>query len=202
MLNSSVIDFIANTAAKSPTPGGGSVAGVVGGLAAALGEMALNFTIGKKKYADHAELHAKLSARLIRARVMFLDLVADDMEAYGMYREAAAMEDGPEKDQASALALAAAINVPREMAKLARAVLEDLDKLAGSCNRYLVSDLIAGAALASAVTVLCDLNVRVNTPSLQDKQAAEDIRQASTDDRNKAATLAAGIEEKTKVFLG
>ncbi len=202
MLNSSVREFVESTAAKSPTPGGGSIAGVVGSLAVALGEMALNFTIGKKKFADHAELHEELSARLIRAREMFLDLVADDMAAYGMYREAAVMADGPDKQQASALALAAAIDVPREMAKLALAVLGDLDKLASCCNQYLVSDLIAGAVLASAVTVLCDLNVRVNTPSLDDRQAAADIRQASTEDRNKAAALAAEIEEKTKVFLG
>lgn len=202
LLDSSVKDFLASTAAKTPTPGGGSVAGVVGGLATALGEMTLNFTKGKKKFAEHAEFHENLSARLERARGMFLALVADDMEAYGMYREASAMEDGPKKNEASALALAAAIDVPRQMAKLALAVLEDLDKLTPCCNQYLITDLIAGAILASATTVLCDLNVRINVPSLDDKQAAADICQASTNDRNKAAKMAVEIEEKLKAFLG
>ncbi|RKY28278.1 MAG: hypothetical protein DRP83_00990 [Planctomycetota bacterium] len=202
MLNMSVRNFVSATAAKTPTPGGGSVAGLVGGLATALGAMALNFTRGKKKFADHAQLHEKLAARLARAEAMFLDMIADDMEAYGMYREAAALADGPEKQAASALALAAAIDVPRQMSKLALAVLGDLRELACCCNKYLVSDLIAGAVLASATAALCDLNVQVNTPSLDDKQAAVDIRQASLADRQAAANIAADIEEQTKGLLG
>lgn len=202
MLELSVKKFVSASAAKTPTPGGGSVAGVVGGLATALGEMALNFTRGKKKFAAHVELHEKIAGRLARARGMFLDLVSDDMEAYGMYREAMAMEDGPGKDSASELALAAAIDVPRQMSKLALAVMEDLQKLAGCCNRYLISDLIAGAVLASATTVLCDLNVRINTPNLDDKQASDDIQRASSDDRRRAGEIAAAIEEETKDFLG
>ncbi len=202
MLNSSVRDFVAATAAKSPTPGGGSVAGVVGGLATALGEMSLNFTRGKKKFAEYTELHEKLATKMERAHAMFLDLVADDMQAYGMYREASAMEDSPEKDEASELALAAAIDVPRQMAKLALAVLDDLQALTDCCNRYLLSDLIAAGTLAAATTVLCDLNVRINTPSLKDRQAAEDISKASDDDRKKAAKIAAEIEDKTVGLLG
>jgi formiminotetrahydrofolate cyclodeaminase len=171
-------------------------------LAVALGEMTLNFTRGKKKFADQAELHNKLSARLSKAEAMFLDLIADDMEAYGMYRQASAMAEGPEKQAASALALAAAIDVPRQMSKLALAVLGDMLELANYCNKYLVSDLIAGAVLASATAALCDLNVLVNTPGLDDKQAAQDIRQASRDDRHRAAKLAEQLEEQVKDLLG
>lgn len=197
LLRSSVEEFVAATAAKQPTPGGGSVAGVVAALATALGEMSLNFTRGKKKFAEHEEFYARLGGRLGKIRSMFLELIADDITAYGLYAKTSQLPDGPEKKDAEALALAAAIDVPREMAKLALALLDDLMSLADKCNPWLVSDLIAGGTLAAAVTVLCDLNVRVNVKNLTDAQAAKDLRAASTADRIKAAELAKKIEQAT-----
>ncbi len=201
MLRCPVEELVAAVAAKQPTPGGGSVAGLVAALATALGEMSLNFTAGKKKFAAHAEAHARLARRLGKTRRMFLDLIADDMTAYGMYAATAKLSAGPEKTQAEALALAAAIDVPREMAKLTLVLLDDLLSLADKCNPYLVSDLIAAGALAAAVTTLCDLNVRINAKQLADPQAAADLRAASAADRAKAHRQAGKIEEITGATL-
>jgi methenyltetrahydrofolate cyclohydrolase len=194
LLQEPVATFIAATALKHPTPGGGSVAGVVGALGTALGEMALAFSRGKKSLADHADTHEELSIRLQRAREMFLELLADDVAAYGMYAQTTAMPDGPEKDRAGELSLAASIDVPRQMAKLCLAVLEDLRRLADCCTPWLVSDLLAAAVLASATTGLCDFNVRVNTKQLNDEQAAGDLLSASAADRQGADDLAREIE--------
>lgn len=202
LLDSSVRGFASAVAAKTPTPGGGSVAGVVGSMAVALGEMSLNFTLGKKKYAQHEPVLKHLSGRLMHARSMFQDLVADDMAAYGLYREASGMADGPEKDAAVQLALAAAINVPREMAKLALAVLEDFVALSDKCNTYLISDLVAGAALLAATVDLCDYNVRVNVPQLNDGTAADDVRLASRGDVQKAYALKVAIEQAAAPQIG
>ncbi|NBB94741.1 MAG: hypothetical protein GVY16_03275 [Planctomycetes bacterium] len=200
ILNQPIRDLAAATAAKTPTPGGGSIGGVVGALAAALGEMSLNFTQGKKAHAEHAELYEWLGPRLAHAREMFLDLVADDMAAYGMYAEAMKQTDG-RKDEALQLALAAAIDVPRQTAKLALAVLNDLSQLADKCNKYLVTDLVGAATLAAAVTVLCDMNVAINTRTLDDRQAADDIRSASIDDRSEAHEIARTIEAVATAWL-
>ena len=201
MLSMSVRQFIAATAAKEPTPGGGSVAGVVGALAVALGEMALVFTRGKKKFAAHEELHAHVAERLARAREMFGQLVHDDVAAFRNYQETMRMEDSPAKAEAIQVATAAAVAVPRESAKLAVAVLGDLRQLADKCNPWLISDLIAGAALAEAVCRLSDYNVRVNAGQITDLAAAADIRQASTDDVARAADLRAQIELAAKEVL-
>lgn len=154
LLSLTVRQFVAATAGKTPTPGGGSVAGVVGALAVALGEMALNFSIGKKKFAEHADEHQHLLSRFGRAREMFQQLVADDIAAFTTYQEASRLPDGPQKDQAMEIATAAAIDVPREAAKLALAVMGDLETLAKMCNQYLISDLVAAAALCEAVSRL------------------------------------------------
>ena len=44
-------DFVAATASRQPTPGGGSVAALAGALAAALAQMVAGLTVGRKKYA-------------------------------------------------------------------------------------------------------------------------------------------------------
>ena len=201
MLSMSVRDFAAATAARQPTPGGGSVAGVVGALAVGLGEMALNFTKGKKKFARHEQYYAHLSQRLQRAREMFQQLVADDVAAFRNYQEASRMEDGPEKDEAMDIATAAAIDVPREATKLALALLGDLRELEGKCSPWLISDLVASAALAEATCRLSDYNVRINLPNVREGAAAKDLRAGSAGDVAKAAALRAEIEAAAKEHL-
>ena len=43
-----VIDFVAATASKEPTPGGGAIAALTAATGAALAEMVANLTVGKK----------------------------------------------------------------------------------------------------------------------------------------------------------
>ena len=194
-LSLTVRDFAAATADKTPTPGGGSVAGAVGMLATGLGEMSLNFTRGKKKFAQFEEYYEHLAKRLTKARALFADLVADDVAAYSYYQETSKLPDGPEKSAAMQTATAAAISVPRESSKLALALLEDLAELADKCNPWLITDLVAAAALAAAVVQMSDLNVRVNAPNLPDKQEGKDLRQASREDLARARELLAQVEK-------
>ena len=194
LLNLPVKEFLAATAAKLPIPGGGSVAGVVGGLSAGLGEMVLAFTIGKRKYAAHAAEHEQLATRLARARGMFADLTSDDAAAYSLYQQASRAE-GDDKAAQMAEATAAAINVPREMTALALSVLQDLVAVGQNCNPYLLTDLSAAAVLAEAVVRLSDYNVRVNAAGMDDKATADELRAASTRDVKRAEELRIVVEE-------
>ena len=200
LTDQSVTAFIDATAAKQPTPGGGSVAGVVGGLGTALGEMSLAFTRGKKAFAAHEADYEQIAGRLADARRRFIELVAEDMAAYGLYQEVSKYE-GPDKAEKEQVALTAAINVPREMTSLALAVLGDLESLLGRCNKWLVTDLAAGAVLAEAVVKLSDYNVRINVGSCPDKQMAEQLQASSTADCEKARAIAEKIEASVKQSL-
>jgi formiminotetrahydrofolate cyclodeaminase len=93
------------------------------------------------------------------------------------------------------LALAASIDVPREMTKLALAFMEDLLALADKCNPYLLSDLMAGATLAAAAARLSDYNVRINVPQLTDAQGGKEVQQSSASDLAQASQLLADIEK-------
>lgn len=48
LLTSSVKDFVAATASKEPTPGGGAIAALTAATGAALAEMVANLTFDKK----------------------------------------------------------------------------------------------------------------------------------------------------------
>ena len=201
MLEFSVRHFVEKTASKSSTPGGGSVAGVVAALAAALGEMSLNFTIGKKKFAEFAELHQQIADELHAIRTRFLELIEEDIVAYRTYCETAKLEDSPEKTQKLYDSLIESIEVPRTLAKTNIQLLNQLDKLKDNCNSWLISDLVAGARLAVAVSALCDLNVRINARTLEDNQLAASYREQSTADRKKAQELADHIENAVAHFM-
>ncbi len=200
LLARSVASFVEATAARTTTPGGGSVAGVVGALAAALGEMALNFSRDKTALAGYAADYERLGVRLPRAREMLLALVAEDVNAFELYTEAMKAE-GPARDDAVQLALAACIDVPREMAKIALAVLGDLALMADRCTKWLLTDLAAGAVLAEAVVKLCDYNVRINAAGCADRRTAAEVVDSSADDCRKARDLLERIESQVKAQL-
>lgn len=199
-LSFSVRDFAAATASKRPTPGGGTVAGVVGALATALGEMTLNFTRGKEAFAEFADEHDALAVRLARARGMFADLTADDAAAYMLYTEAVKCKDQA-KETKMATALAAAIDVPRQMTALAISVLESLIALGQHCNRFLLTDLAAAGVLAEAVVRLSDYNVRVNAANLPDKSVGDELREASARDCERAEELRKTIEKIVSEYV-
>lgn len=185
----SVREFIKAVGARKPTPGGGSVAGVVGGLSVALAQMTLAFTAGKKKYAEHEELYQRAMKRLARAGEMFQSLTADDAEAFTMIQSASRGETDMQ------LAVAVGTNVPREMSKLALSVLDDLLALADKCNPYLRSDLAGAAALAAATVRLGDYCVAINAPQLDDAEKAREVLTASQADVRKADRLLETIEQ-------
>ena len=202
MLRLSVREFLSQTGAKTPTPGGGSVAGLVGALGAALGEMSLNFTRGKKKYAEHEDFYADLHPRLEKARKTFEELVGNDVAAYELYQASARMsDDDPEKPEASERALAAAIDVPRRATKLSLELLEDMRALRDKCNPYLISDLVAACALAVATVRLSDYNVRINARQITDEQSASKLRESSRSDRDRAEKLLDEIERSAQDLL-
>ena len=192
-----VEEFIAAVSARKPVPGGGTVAGVIGALAVALGEMTLNYSKGKKSLCDHDATHDQLGQQLHELRQLCQYLTSADAEAYGQYAAVQKMDDGPEKEHAAVESLRASIDIPRRLASVAIETLQSLAKLAGVHNTMLSSDLVAAAELARATTVLCDMNVRINTPHLADSAAAEQYRTESLADRETAERLAKSIEQET-----
>src|SRR3954466_4574414 len=82
--SASIAQFLDATAAKQPAPGGGSVTALAGALAAAIGEMVLQYSIGRKGVlpADETKLREAL-AEMTRARNILVELMIEDQAAFG-----------------------------------------------------------------------------------------------------------------------
>ena len=66
----SIRAFLEKLSSSDPAPGGGSVSALSGALAASLGNMVSNLTIGKKKYKDVEEEIKKIEFEIQRAEKM------------------------------------------------------------------------------------------------------------------------------------
>ena len=175
--SSTIKDFLDAAAAKQPAPGGGSVTALVGALAASMGEMVVNYSVGKKGLEAHQdELRAALG-ELTRARSLMLRLMAEDQVAYEALTAARKLPEGSrQRDEQLPAALLASISTPQSVAATAVAILGLCGRLVDVCNHYLLSDLAVCADLAMA-TVRCAIyNVRVNLTDLtegSDRQKVE-----------------------------
>lgn len=167
--NNTIAQFLDGTAAKQPAPGGGSVTALAGALAAAIGEMVLNYSVGKKGLEAHQELLRSALAELHRARRLMIELMVEDQTAFQALSAARKLpkESAERRDQFPA-ALLASIRTPQAIAATALAVLELCDRVSDLVNPYLLSDLAVCAELAMC-TVRCGLhNVRVNLADVTD----------------------------------
>jgi len=176
----SVTDFLARIAAKSPTPGGGAVASVVGALGAALAQMVVNYSVGKKSLAAHEPALQAALPRLEIARRLLLELADEDAAAYGAVNELSRL---PETDERRAAELPAAIKagvqVPLAVAAASVDLLRLFGPLAGITNRHLRSDLAIAAVLADAAARSSRWNIAVNVGGLEETERLEAESQTS-----------------------
>jgi formiminotetrahydrofolate cyclodeaminase len=182
--------FLDAAAARQPTPGGGSITSLVGALAASMGEMTLNYSVGRKGLeAYQAELKPAL-AELTRARQMLLELMIEDQAAFRAVTDARKIpESDPQRAPRFDAALLACIRTPQAMAATGVAMIELVDRITNFVNPYLLSDLAVCAELSMA-TVRCALyNVRVNLADLKDPADRTNLEKTSSEILARATNL-------------
>ena len=187
--------YIEAVASPSPAPGGGSVVGVVGALAAALGQMVLNFT--HTSDGEHAAQRDKLISALEDCRARLLQGASQDEVAYQGYRNAANLpkataEEKATRRSAMQAALVDATDVPLAMAEQAAHLATLLVEVAQIGSRQLAADTAWSTLLAEATLRGALINVRGNAALLKDQEKAQSYREAAdrmeTAGRQAAAT--------------
>jgi glutamate formiminotransferase/formiminotetrahydrofolate cyclodeaminase len=158
--------FLTAAAAKQATPGGGSVTALVGALSAAMGEMVLNYSVGKKDLAQHEPELREVLAEFGRARQLLLALMSEDQAAYDALSQI--RKEGGAADDRFPAALLACVRVPQAIATTAVAILELCERVGDRINPHLASDLAVCAELAMATTRCAIYNVRVNLADITD----------------------------------
>jgi len=174
----SVQVFLDELASKSPTPGGGSAAAVMGAQAAALVSMVCNLTIGKPKYVEvEAEMQALLTKSealrekltgMIKADVDVFDRL---MATYGLPKESD--EEKVARSAAIQAVLKEATAVPLDCARACAETIALSRIAAEKGNVGVISD--AGVAVMAGYGALksAALNVYINAGGLKDRAFAD-----------------------------
>lgn len=190
-----VRDYAAKLAAGEPTPGGGSAAALVGALAAALGEMAGNFTIGKEKFAAVDADVRRILQVLEQQRQRLLDLTDADADAYAKVGAAYGLPRDTDEEKAARQAaieeaLKSAAEVPLAATEACAVIVSQLEELAEKGNPNLVSDVACSAELALAGLRCACLNVDINLASIKDAAHVQRVREVIDERLGKAEVTA------------
>jgi len=162
-------EFLADLAAKRPTPGGGSVAAMAAATAVAQARMVVAYSLSKGASDREEARLLELTEELRRAGEMFGQLIREDMAAYERFAAAGKQDDPQERERA----VATAATVPMEIVVLSGAVLARLDEVKTFVNQRLVSDLQVAAILAYSAAEAAGVSVRINLDGLSDREEAE-----------------------------
>lgn len=201
MLEQSAVDFIGALSSNAPVPGGGGASATVGALAAALGMMVTNLTIGKKKYADYEEELIRCCSELEGLRDRLITLTDKDAEAFEPLSRAYSLpKDAPDYERIMEEALLTASLAPLEIMDTALECAHVLEVLVEKGSRLAISDVGVGIYFAQAAIEGAALNVYINTKMMKDRTRAEALNDradaiiregAALKEKISAATLAA-----------
>ena len=175
-----VIDFVAATASKEPTPGGGAIAALTAATGAALAEMVANLTFGKKGYeavqTEMEELQAKAEA--IRKRM--LELSQADADVFNIFMKALGLPKNTDEEKAARTAAIQqaykdAAMVPFEIGELANQIFDLAELASRKGNQNLITDGIIAAINARAAVKSAFLNVRINLSGIKDESFVAEL---------------------------
>ena len=151
-LDANVKEFLDAVPARTPAPGGGSVAAVALSLAAGLTAMAAQFA------PDDWERRVEIIGRAEELRALAEPLADADAEAYGAFM-AARTDESVER----------IVAIPYELAEIAAEVADLAAAVAGEGNPNVSGDAAAGADLAAAVASIAARLVRINAGTADER---------------------------------
>jgi len=196
-------DFIEDTASRTPTPGGGSVAALVGALGSCLLRMVGNFTVGKEKFKSVEKDMELILSELNLFTLRFCRLMQDDISAYQNFSKVSSLpKDTPEekkiRKEALQDALKKAAEVPFKMCEDSFELLKVASRILDIGNPRLISDVGVGALLAQACLESAALNVEINLSSIRDENFVKQKRESLTKFLKEGEKLAIKIIEKVR----
>jgi glutamate formiminotransferase len=166
--------FVSAVAAPTATPGGGSVAALAGGLAAALAEMICGLSLNRPSLAAHHPKLQEFQNRLFSVRQRLLENIDRDALSYEAVMAAFNLPKSAESERgarARAIEEASknATSVPLETAELSLEVAEIVSSLRDITIPLAAPDLAVALDLAGTARRGAMENVRANLPSIRDQ---------------------------------
>ncbi|MCP4691020.1 MAG: cyclodeaminase/cyclohydrolase family protein [Desulfobacterales bacterium] len=195
----SVKGFMAETASKSPAPGGGSMAALSAAAAASLAEMVANLTMGKKGFEDVEEEMKAIGKKASGLREALVEDIDRDSDAFDQVMAAFKLprETGEEKAERSRAiqdAFMHAAMIPLGVARSALALIDLAGKAVQIGNKNAVTDGAVGVMMARTAVLSALYNVKINLTSIKDPDFVREVSQET-------ARLEAEAMEKEREML-
>lgn len=192
--NRTIKTYLDTLSSDTPAPGGGSVAGLVGSLAAGLGQMVANLTV---KSEPNPQLTA-VATQLHDAMNVLLATAELDEGAFSGYLAASRLpksttEEKAIRREAMQQAIRHAAEVPLTLATTASQVLDLLEPVARLGTRHATSDTVIAVSLAEVAVLAALDNVRSNVPLIKDPSTAAHYTVAADNLSTQATTQAAHL---------
>ena len=180
LIEQKVSEFVAATASKEPTPGGGAIAALTAATGAALAEMVANLTFGKKGYEEVQSEMEELQAKAEAIRNRMLELSQADADVFNIFMNALGLPKNNDEEKATRSAAIQqaykdAAMVPFEIGELAYQIFDLADLASRKGNQNLITDGIIAAINARAAVKAAFLNVRINLSGIKDESFVTDI---------------------------
>jgi glutamate formiminotransferase/formiminotetrahydrofolate cyclodeaminase len=174
-----VRDLVDEISSSTPAPGGGSVAALVGSLAAALAAMVANVSVTKGQ--EHAAALSELAERAQDAKRALLDAVDEDTRAFNALMAAMRLPRATAADERarkSALqdATRRAALVPLETARVSLRAIELARDISRLGAKEAASDLGVAALAGRAAVEGAVLNVLTNLAGIDDDRFTAESR--------------------------
>ena len=172
----SIQSFLNELSLKTPTPGGGTVAGVLSSLSSALGNMVTAYSVGKASLSEHKQLHTDSIEFLTSATKEALVLAEADAEAYQKVNKLWKL---PEDDETRVSkwdeTLSEATMIPVKTMELSERILITLETLVGKTNAMLNSDLVIAAITAEAAARAGFYTAQMNIEQMNESQTKQEL---------------------------
>ena len=175
-----VVDFVAATASKEPTPGGGAIAALTGATGAALAEMVANLTFGKKGYEEVQSEMEELQTKAEAIRNRMLELSQADADVFNIFMNALGLPKNTDEEKVARTAAIQqaykdAAMVPFEIGELAYQIFDLAELASRKGNQNLITDGIIAAINARAAVKSAFLNVRINLSGIKDESFVAEL---------------------------
>jgi glutamate formiminotransferase / formiminotetrahydrofolate cyclodeaminase len=165
--------FLQALAEPKATPGGGGVAALAGGLAAALAQMVAGLTVDKPRYAEVRDEMQDVLARAEELRGRLLDNVVRDAEAFNALMNTVKLpESDPDRIDLLVERTYEVSIIPLTVCQQALEAMELAAIVAQSGNRSATADAIVGIHMAAAALESAAVTMRVNLIGFEEQDRA------------------------------
>lgn len=169
-----ISEFLNQLSSNTPTPGGGTVAALSGGLAASLVSMVASLTVGRKKYEGYDALYEETIGKMKQLSEQFQDMMDEDAKAFDGVMKALKMpkksdEEKQQRKEKLQEAFKSATNSPVKTAEAVVKVSEYAKEMVKHGNKNAVSDAYCAIELCKAAFNMAMENVDINLSSIKDE---------------------------------